>query len=407
VDVYANLEASLPVSVFISGAVISPGRYEGTANDSIIDYIKKAGGIDLERGSFRDVRIKRYNKTLEIFDLYEFLQKGNLPEMALEDGDIILVTERGMQVSSEGEVMNEYKFEFKQDSIKGSEFKKYASVKPGATHAVISGNRDGKPIKKYLKSTELDEFNLLNGDEVVFEAGEHADKIKVTIKGLHNGSKTMVLPLDAKLSEVLNNVPVDKNISDIDSVYIKRKSVAVKQKDAIKDSVSRLQETLVLARASGSTDKSPVGEGEVRLLESIATKAELVEPEGKVVVKNKDGYSSALLLEDGDEIIIPQKTNLVMVNGEIIMPKAIMWEEGMSLSSYIEKAGGFSDNANEDDIIVVRANGETVLGNNVSLKPGDEIMVMPEIKLNNLELASKVAEILYKVAIAAAIPFRL
>jgi len=330
-----------------------------------------------------------------------------LPEIALEDGDIILVTERGMQVSSEGEVMNEYKFEFKQDSIKGAEFKQYASAKPGATHAVISGIRDGKPIKKYIKSTEFDSFTLLNGDEVVFEAGEHADKIRVTIKGLHNGNKTMVLPLDAKLSEVLNNVPVDKNVSDIDSVYIKRKSVAVKQKAAIKDSVSRLQETLVLARASGSTDKSPVGEGEIRLLESIATKAELVEPEGKVVVKNKDGHSSALLLEDEDEIVIPQKTNLVMVNGEIIMPKAIMWEDGMSLSSYIEKAGGFSDNANEDDIIVVRANGETVLGNNVSLRPGDEIMVMPEIKLNNLELASKVAEILYKVAIAAAIPFRL
>lgn len=407
VEIYTNLESSLPVSIFISGAVENPGRYEGTTNDSVIDFIKKAGGIDLERGSFRDIRIKRYNKTEEIFDLYEFLQKGDLPLTALEDGDTILVTEKGMQVTAEGEVLNKYKFEFIEDSVKGLEFKKFVSPKPEATHAVIEGIREGKPFKKYAKIKEFDDFKLLNGDKVNFEAGEHGDKIKVIISGLHNGSKTLVLPLDAKLSEVLNNTPVDKNVSNIDAVYIKRKSVAAKQKQAIQDSVKRLQETLVLARASGSAEKSPIGEGEIRLLQTFANRAEMVEPDGKVVVKNKDGYSSNLMLEDGDEIVIPQKTNLVMVNGEVIMPKAILWEDGMSVSSYIEKSGGFTDNANTSNIIVIRANGETVLGSGTSLKAGDEIMVMPEVKVNNLELASKVAEILYRVAIAVAIPFRL
>ena len=39
VEVYVNLEDRVPVSVFVSGAVKSPGRYAGIAGDSLVDYL--------------------------------------------------------------------------------------------------------------------------------------------------------------------------------------------------------------------------------------------------------------------------------------------------------------------------------------------------------------------------------
>ena len=58
-------------------------------------------------------------------------------------------------------------------------------------------------------------------------------------------------------------------------------------------------------------------------------------------------------------------------------------------------------------IFVVRANGETELGTGVKIMPGDDVIVMPEVKINSLEIASSVADILYKAVLAVAIPIRL
>ena len=406
VKVYTALRGSLPISVFVSGAVTQPGRYVGTSTDSVLDYIYKAGGIDSERGSYRSISVVRNNIPIEDFDIYDFLLDGNMQKFQIREGDIILVKQRGKIVNVKGEVKNPYMFEFKGDKVTGADVIKLAAPDTDATNAVITGTRDEKPYKSYVSVSKLADVELKDGDAVQFTPGTHEEKIAVNITGRHKGPKVMVLPLDAKLNEVLSNVPVDSNVSDVSAVYIKRKSVAEKQKIAIKDSTKRLQESLLLARASGTTQSSPIQGGEVSILQSFIERVEAVEPEGRVVFTDSRDYAS-VLLEDGDEIVIPQKTNLVMVNGEVILPKAIVWEEGLSVMDYISRAGGFTQNANESEIVVVRHNGETVLGTSVKMMPGDEIMVLPEIKLNDLEVTSQVVEILYKVAVAAAIPFRL
>ena len=408
VQVYTALRGSLPISVFVTGAVKSPGRYVGTSTDSIIDYIYKAGGIDAERGSYRNIIIMRNSSPVEEFDIYDFLINGATPSFQVKESDTILVKERGEVVAVKGDVKNPFQFEFVTSDIQGSDVIKFASPHPDVTNVKLSGTREGKPFKSYVSLDKFSTLTLLDGDEVEFSAGNHEDMIEVKVSGRHKGPKTMVVPIDARLIEVLNNVPVDKNLSNIDSVYIKRKSVAAKQKEAIDDSLKRLEETLLLSRASGATpsETSPISVAEAGILEKFVEKAKSVEPEGKVVVTNENGINN-IALEDGDEIVIPQKTDLVMVNGEVLMPKAIVWAEGDDVSDYIEKAGGFTDRANETEVVVVKSNGETVLDTSAEINPGDEIMVLPEVKINNLELTSKVVEILYKVAIAAAVPFRL
>ena len=77
----------------------------------------------------------------------------------------------------------------------------------------------------------------------------------------------MTIPKNARLHEVLQNIPVDPMLARIDAIYLKRASVAMGQKKSIQDSIKRLQETLLLARPSGNTAEVAISEGELQLLE--------------------------------------------------------------------------------------------------------------------------------------------
>lgn len=407
VEVYVNLKDRVPVSLFVSGAVRAPGRYAGNPGDSLIDYLNKAGGIDLNRGSFRKIKILRRNQTLETYDLYDFLKNGTLPQTSLQEGDVILVLERAGKVTLSGATDHSFIFELPEYDVTGRDMI-YSAAMPqnDVTHVVISGTRDKKPFNQYVTLEEFKTTSLQDGDYIIFEQGAHDTTMKINISGVHLGPKTMVVPVNARLHEVLANVPVRPKMSRSDAIYIKRKSVAEQQKKSLQDSIKRLQETLLLARASGNSQSAPVGEGELKLLEQFIAKTESLNPEGRVVVVGERSVAD-MALEAGDEIVIPAHSDLVTITGEVHLPKAIIWSEDDDVIDYIHRSGGFTDNANESDIIVIRANGETELGRSVTIMPGDEIIIMPEVKMNNLDLASSVADILYKAVLAVAIPIQL
>jgi protein involved in polysaccharide export with SLBB domain len=79
----------------------------------------------------------------------------------------------------------------------------------------------------------------------------------------------------------------------------------------------------------------------------------------------------------------------------------VVFSAGRSAKDYIAGAGGFTEHANESRILVVRQNGEVREAADVKLRPGDEILVLPEAPTKNLQLASTLTQILYQIAIAA------
>ena len=175
------------------------------------------------------------------------------------------------------------------------------------------------------------------------------------------------------------------------------------KKKSIQDSIKRLQETLLLARPSGNTSEVAISEGELKLLEKFMARTEALEPEGRVVVVGRENILD-IALEPNDEIIIPTRSDLISINGEVVLPQAIAWNNQDTVVDYVERSGGFTDNANKDKILVIRANGETEIGDTIKVLPGDEIIVMPEVKVNNLKLASTISDIIYKSVLAVAIP---
>jgi protein involved in polysaccharide export with SLBB domain len=402
VEVYVNLEDRVPVSVFVTGHVVTPGRYAGNPGDSLIDYLVRAGGIDNEAGSYRTLQIKRNNQTIEEFDLYDFLTAGTLSKVTLQEGDTIVVNPKTVSVSVLGSVKNALSYELPFANT-GKDLLNYAQIDAAITHVKISGTRDNIPFNRYMPLNEFQDYTLFNGDVIIFEAGTHNNSFNITISGEHLGAKSMTIPKNARLHEVLQNIPVDPMLARIDAIYLKRSSVALRQKKSIQDSIKRLQETLLLARPSGNSSDVAISEGELQLLEKFMARTEALEPEGRVIVVGRTDILD-IALEPNDEIIIPTRSDLISINGEVVLPQAIAWNKKDTVIDYVERSGGFTDNANTDKILVIRANGETEIGDNIKVLPGDEIIVMPEVKVNNLQLAASVADIIYKSVLAVAIP---
>ena len=99
-------------------------------------------------------------------------------------------------------------------------------------------------------------------------------------------------------------------------MYIKRKSVAARQKKAIADSLRRLEETAFTA-SSSSTDEAAIRSKEAEMVSKFVERAKAVEPEG-VVVLDGGPDKADLALEDGDIIVIPPKSDVVLVSGEVM-----------------------------------------------------------------------------------------
>jgi hypothetical protein len=266
------------------------------------------------------------------------------------------------------------------------------------SHALIRGTRSSGPIANYLTLDEFDSVLLSNGDEVLFFDDQHQSQMVVQLEGEFLGQSYFVLPRTATLQQLLNMVPIEPLLTDFDNISLRRKSVAERQKQALEDSLRRL-ETTYLGAPSATAEESAIRIREAELISQFVAKAKQVEPNGRLVVSH-DGQIVDIRLQDGDIITLPPRTDAVLVSGEVYIPQSVVFVPGKSALEYIKGAGGFSQHADKKRVLVVRQNGEVRNASEVSLRPGDEILVLPLVSTKNLQLASTMTQILYQIAVA-------
>lgn len=403
VSVYTNLQGVQPVAVFVTGFVNKPGRYAGVPSDSVLYFIDQASGVDNQLGSYRRIRLMRQGNTIAELDLYQFLLEGALQHGQLQNGDTIIVESRGPVVTVNGEVGRPYHYELppfqdNQHQLTGATITGLSQLKAGVSHALIRGNRASGPIATYLPLSAFATTALSNGDEVIFFADQYDNHIVVQLEGEFMGQSHFVLPKNASLNQLLNLVPVEPTLTDYQNISLRRKSVAERQKQSLEDSLRRL-ETTYLGAPSGTAEESAIRIREAELISQFVTKARQVKPNGRLVVAH-EGALVDIRLQDGDIITLPPRTDAILVSGEVYIPQSVVYVPGKSAMDYIAGAGGFSMHADKDRILVVRQNGEVRDASDVSLRAGDEILVLPAVSTKNLQLASTMTQILYQIAVA-------
>ncbi|MGO3058905.1 MAG: polysaccharide biosynthesis/export family protein, partial [Halomonas sp.] len=398
VEVYTNLQGVQPVAVFVTGYVESPGRYAGTPNDSLLYFLDQAGGIDQDLGSYRQIRVMRNERTVATVDLYDFLINGTIARPQFQDGDTIVVEERGPAIAVTGDVHRELRYELTSNTLSGAELVSLARLRSGVSHVLLRGDRSSGPIAQYFPINMFSGQTIRSGDEVIFSADKRSETIVVEVEGSYYGPSRYALPRDARLSELLDAIAVPENMTAVESISLQRESVKEQQRQSMEDSLRRL-ETTYLSASSSTNEEAQVRAQEAELIQNFVQRARELEPSGRMVVAY-DGRISDIRLQDGDVVTIPEISDSMLISGEVLVPQAAVYRPGMNVIDYIESAGGFTNRADDDHILIVRQNGAVENARRVNLRPGDEIIVMPAAPTHNLQLAATLTQILYQVAVA-------
>ncbi|WP_242426217.1 polysaccharide biosynthesis/export family protein [Vibrio sp. qd031] len=404
VNVYVNLLTATPVSVYLSGPVIRPGQYAGMASDSVLYYLKRAGGIDPERGSYREIHIQRDGKVIQSVDLYEFVQTGKMPKVSFKDGDVILVKPQKSAVVVAGGVRNPFRFELLEPISTGEQLAQYSRPLAKISHVGVIGNRPEGPFSLYMDYKDFLTFELYDGDKVFFNDDIHAQIIDIKLAGSYLGPSYFAVKKGTRLHDLLSYIPVQPELSEAGSIHIYRESVAIKQKEMLEESLNRLERS-VFTSPTSSTGESQIRAQEAQMVLQFTERARQIEPLGKVIVSD-NGAVANILLEQGDVIVIPAKTDLVQVSGEVLMPQAVVYNPNATVDDYVAWAGGFTDRAEDARIAVVRANGLVEFEPREPIRKGDQVLVLPKIDAKTMQSVKDITQIVYQIAVAADVILR-
>jgi protein involved in polysaccharide export with SLBB domain len=102
------------------------------------------------------------------------------------------------------------------------------------------------------------------------------------------------------------------------------------------------------------------------------------------IIRNP-GCRYDLLLQEGDRLTIPKQLQTVRVNGAVLYPGSIIYDNSYGFRKYITQAGGFNQNAKRNRSFIIYPNGKVdrtkrFLGFYVfpKVEPGSEIIVPSE-----------------------------
>ncbi|WP_245923041.1 polysaccharide biosynthesis/export family protein [Leucothrix arctica] len=400
VDVYVNLVTATPINVFVTGYVKKPGQYSGMQTDSVLSFLHKSGGILQNQGSYRDIRIMRQGKTIGNVDLYAFLRWGQLPRLSFKSGDTILVNTQKSTINVMGDARGNYSFELKQPNGLGRELMTMARPNPSVTNVALTGSRNRVPWSVYLGLGKFSSTVLRDGDTVRFTTDATPSTMDISVEGSHLGNSFFAAKKGTRLQELLDYIAISPDEADINNIYIKRKSVALRQKKNLNDTIDRLERSVLTSPAKSDSEAS-IRQQEASLLSAFIKNARKVEPDGRVVV-SENGVVANIRLEDGDIIVIPFRSDVITISGEVNIPQALVYAQNAAVSDYIARSGGYTERAEKQKIIIRKPNGQVLISTNTVLQPGDEILIYPKVDTKNLQFTKDIVTIIFQIAAASA-----
>ena len=411
VFVYADLANYQPVSVFVTGAVNKPGLYEGLSSDSVIQFIDKAKGINAQSGSYRKIRILRQNKEIKNVDLYSFLLSGSLELFQFHMGDVIVVDTIKNYINISGDVKRPYRYEIIGENVSVQEILDAVLANPTMTNFTVTkwNEKNEQIINIYAIKDNLD-MKIYSGESINFIPDHTPQNIEVSISGEHANIHNIVVKKGTTLQQVFDLIHMS-DLSDSASFQLYRKSVAEQQKTLLEAQLNDL-EAKTLTAGSMTTEEAIIRKQEAALVMNFIQRARKVQPKGQVII-NQDTNLSQVLLEDGDNIFIPKKSHMVIVQGEVMLPGAQTYVDDMSFDEYIASCGGYSFRANEENVLIIQRNGKVIsydpssmFGQEYKMQPGDSILVLGKVESKYLQVIKDITQIVYQIAVGAAVVLR-
>lgn len=355
--------------IILEGAVMRPGTFELTKGLTLKQLIEKADGIKedafLNRGII--TRLKD-DLTLETvaFNVSGILN-GSQPDIPLKREDKITISsifdlKNKQTVEVRGQVRFPGTYDFKDStSVKDIIFQAGGFTEAGTGKRievarrvtdgnVNSGSTQLAEVLNVDADKELDygnnNFFLQPFDLIIIRdnPGYFVQKtVKIQGEVMYPG-EYVINANDEKISSIIYRAGGFKNTADPVGASLKRQNRIDSQAVIKSQSISKLSGTRRDSTISDSLTK-----------EAIKT-SDLIGINLQEIMANPNNTDN-LIVEDGDEIVIPKKNQAIKVRGEVLFPTQFAFEEGLTMKDYIDKAGGFTSNAQKRKSFVIGASG--------------------------------------------------
>ena len=113
----ATLGKLRSIQIFVVGQAKRPGTYTVSSLSTLVTAVFAAGGPST-KGSMRSIQLKRGNRVVTDFDLYDLIVSGDKSKDApLLPGDVIYIPPAGPQVAVTGSVKIPAVYELKQNAV--------------------------------------------------------------------------------------------------------------------------------------------------------------------------------------------------------------------------------------------------------------------------------------------------
>lgn len=270
----------------------------------------------------------------------------------------------------------------------------------------ISVSEDMKVFSLPLKNAA--NYKIQLGSNITISSKDTIDVNRVKISGEVNKPGFYYISRNERLSSLINKAgDYTSNAYPIGGILL-RESAKTLEKGYNDRLYSQIIKNL-------STEIVTGNDVPFQTVSFILNEFQSIKPTGRVITEFnlpiiKSDQSRDIILENGDEIVIPKRSNVIYVFGEVLNPGPQVFSSDSSVRDYIKSAGGYTNLVDDTSVILVYPDGKSKLINNSlfsfssdTILPGSVIYASRDLrKLDNLRLASTLAPIVSSIAISLA-----
>ncbi len=307
-----RLAQANPVKVSVIGEAFKPGTYTVSAASSLFNILYLSGG-PTRNGSYRDIQLIRGGRVIAHLDVYDFLVNGkNDVNVSLADGDIVMIPTYIKRVMTGGAFKRVGYFEAKEGETVSDLIRYAGGFTPRAQSNHIGMFRVGKYTTEYMDVKDPASVQLASGDSVVVNSiDEKRIDNAVTVEGAVFAPGTYEFAEGMKLSSLI-------------------------------------------AQAGGLTENAFLTRGVITRYKEDYT----LEALNFNVLDVKNGLTD-IDIKSGDVVTIAsiddmRQQRTVTLSGEVQMPGVYEYRDNLTLGDVIVLANGLTENAQMDNVEIVR-----------------------------------------------------
>ena len=383
--------------VEVKGAVFRTGKYQMDGSITTVrQLIEAAGGLCEDAMKTRAVLHRLTDeRRLQVVQVdLQGILAHTVPDIALRNEDVLFIPSRSyligeQKLSIHGEVVYPGEYDFAENTTLEDFILQAGGLTDAASLVKVDVSRR---IRNQLATESSDKiaesytFKLKDGfvvdgtpgfvlqpyDEVyVRRSPGYVEQQNVEVKGevAFEGRYALVTK-GMRLSDLVKQCGGLTPQSYAPGAHLERKLSPEEQ--------LKQQSMIKLATLGDTTDVRRLELSDVRVVAINLEKA----------IANPGSNQWDLVLQEGDVLVVPQYSNTVTINGEVLYPNTVGYDKNMKLRDYINSAGGFTQKARTGKVFAVGMNGSvTKVRSKKDITPGCNIVVPAKMRRRGVSLA--------------------